>query len=138
MGLVGLIANIVMFLLWAYTMYRWIKAEKKVKRLDSKNTDLIDDRTHLQRKLAEMEDLQRKLYEMIYKDNKRNTGKYVVELKDEVYLVKKYINSYRDTYIITDNVFEALSYENLESAKEDAHIVGGRVLQHKPNLEVVE
>ncbi|MCE3022556.1 hypothetical protein [Staphylococcus pasteuri] len=125
---IGLIANIVMFLVWAYTMYRCIKAEKKVKELDSKNIDLIDDRTHLQRKLGEMED----------KDNKRNLGKYVVELNDEVYLMEKHINFYRDTYIITNNAFEALSYEDLESAKEDAHIFGGKVLQHKPNLEVVE
>ena len=71
------------------------------------------------------------------KDNKRSLGKYVVELKDEVYLAKTY-KFYRDTYIITDNVFEALSYKNLGSAKEDARILGGKVLQHKPNLEVVE
>lgn len=128
MELAGLIANIVMFLVWAYAMYRWTKAEKKVKELVRKNTDLIDDREHLQRKLVEME----------YIDNKCNIGKYVVELKDEVYLMEKHINFYRNTYIITDNVFEALSYENLESAKEDAHIFGGKVLQHKPNLEVVE
>lgn len=95
---------------------------------NNRKTDLIDDRTHIQRKSVEMED----------KDNKRSLGKYVVELKDEVYLAKKHINSYRDTYIITDNVFEALSYENLGSAKEDARILGGKVLQHKPNLEVVE
>lgn len=123
-----LIAIAILSILWAVSTYKWVRAEKQVKELVSKNTELIDDRKRLQRKLVEMED----------KDNKRSLGKYVVELKDEVYLAKKHINSYRDTYIITDNVFEALSYENLESAKEDAHIVGGKVLQHKPNLEVVE
>lgn len=123
-----LIAIAILSIMWAVSTYKWVGAEKKVKELDNKNTGLLYDRKCLQRKLVEMED----------KDNKRSLGKYVVELKDEVYLAKKHINSYRDTYIITDNVFEALSYENLESAKEDAHIVGGKVLQHKPNLEVVE
>lgn len=123
-----LIAIATLSILWAISTYKWVRAEKKVKELVSKNTDLIDDREHLQRKLVEMED----------KDNKCNIGKYVVELNDEVYLMEKHINFYRNTYIITDNVFEALSYENLESAKEDAHIFGGKVLQHKPNLEVVE
>lgn len=95
---------------------------------NNRKTDLIDDRTHIQRKSVEMED----------KDNKCNIGKYVVELNDEVYLVKKYINSYGNTCIITDNIFEALSYDDLDSAKEDARNFNGRVLQHKPNLEVVK
>lgn len=124
-----LIAIAILSILWAISTYKWVRAEKKVKELVSKNTELIDDRKHLQRKLVEMED----------KDNKCNIGKYVVELNDEVYLVKKYINSYRNTCIITDNIFEALSYDDLFSAKEDALSFNGRVLQHKPNLlEVVE
>lgn len=123
-----LIAIAILSIMWAVSTYKWVRAEKKIKELVSKNTELIDDRKRLQRKLVEMED----------KDNKCNIEKYVVELKDEVYLAKKHINFYRDTYIITDNVFEALSYKNLGSAKEDARILGGKVLQHKPNLEVVE
>ena len=142
-----LIATAILSVMWAISTYKWVRAERKVKRYydimiktwnentrinnqlrNNRKTDLIDDRTHIQRKSVEMED----------KDNKRSLGKYVVELKDEVYLAKKHINSYRDTYIITDNVFEALSYKNLGSAKEDARILGGKVLQHKPNLEVVE
>lgn len=123
-----LIAIAILSILWAISTYKWVRAEKKIKELVSKNTELIDDRKHLQRKLVETED----------KDNKCNIGKYVVELNDEVYLVKKYINSYRNTCIITDNIFEALSYDDLFSAKEDALIFNGRVLEHKPNLEVVE
>lgn len=123
-----LIAIAILSIMWAVSTYKWVGAEKKVKELDNKNTGLLYDRKCLQRKLVEMED----------KDNKCNIGKYVVELNDEVYLAKKHINSYRDTYIITDNVFEALSYKNLGSAKEDARILGGKVLQHKPNLEVVK
>lgn len=115
-------------ILWAISTYKWVRAEKKVKELVSKNTELKDDRKHLQRKLVEMED----------KDNKCNIEKYVVELNDEVYLVKKYINDYRNTCIITDNIFDALSYDDLDLAKEDARIFNGRVLEHKPNLEVVK
>ena len=141
-----LIAIAILSIMWAISTYKWVRAERKAKRYydimiktwnentrinnqlrNNRKTDLIDDRTHIQRKSVEMED----------KDNKRSLGKYVVELKDEVYLAKKHINSYRDTYIITDNVFEALSYKNLGSAKEDARILGGKVLQHKPNLEVI-
>lgn len=123
-----LIAIAILSILWAISTYKWVRAEKKVKELVSKNTELIDDRKHLQRKLVEMED----------KDNKCNIGKYVVELNDEVYLVKKYINDYRNTCIITDNIFDALSYDDLDLAKEDARIFNGRVLEHKPNLEVVK
>nr|DAT54107.1 MAG TPA: hypothetical protein [Caudoviricetes sp.] len=123
-----LIAIAILSILWAISTYKWVRAEKKVKELVSKNTELIYDRKHLQRKLVEMED----------KDNKCNIGKYVVELNDEVYLVKKYINDYRNTCIITDNIFDALSYDDLDLAKEDARIFNGRVLEHKPNLEVVK
>lgn len=52
--------------------------------------------------------------------------------------MKKYIGSYGNTCIITDNVFEALSYDDLYSTKEDACSFNGRVLEHKPNLEVVK
>ncbi|SFX66333.1 hypothetical protein [Staphylococcus hominis] len=142
-----LIAIAILSIMWAVSTYKWVRAERKAKRYydimiktwnentrinnqlrNNRKTDLIDDRTHIQRKSVEMED----------KDNKCNIGKYVVELNDEVYLVKKYINSYGNTCIITDNIFEALSYDDLDSAKEDARNFNGRVLQHKPNLEVVK
>lgn len=123
-----LIAIAILSIMWAVSTYKWVRAEKKVKELDNKNIDLLDDRECLQRKLVEFE----------YKDNENNVGKYVVELKKGVYLLKKHIDIYMDTCIITDNVFEALSYNDLDSAKEDAHRFNGRVLQHKPNLEVVE
>lgn len=142
-----LIAVAILSILWAISTYKWVRAEQKAKRYydimiktwnentrinnqlrNNRKTDLIDDRTHIQRKSVEMED----------KDNKCNIGKYVVELNNEVYLVKKYINSYGNTCIITDNIFEALSYDDLFSAKEDARSFNGRVLEHKPNLEVVK
>lgn len=123
-----LIAIAILSIMWAVSTYKWVRAEKKVKELDNKNTGLLYDRKCLQRKLVEMED----------KDNKCNIGKYAVELKKEVYLVEKYINDYRNTCIITDNIFDALSYDDLDLAKEDARIFNGRVLEHKPNLEVAE
>ena len=61
----------------------------------------------------------------------------MVELKRSIFS-EKYIGSYGNTCIITDNVFEALSYDDLYSAKEDACSFNGRVLEHKPNLEVVK
>lgn len=123
-----LIAIAILSIMWAVSTYKWVKAEKKVKELDNKNIDLLYDRKCLQRKLVESRN----------KDNGNNIGKYAVELKKEVYLVKKYINDYRNTCIITDNIFDALSYDDLDLAKEDARIVNGRVLEHKPNLEVAE
>lgn len=123
-----LIAIAILSIMWAVSTYKWVRAEKKVKELDNKNIDLLDDRKYLQRKLVESKN----------KDDEKNIGKYVVELKKEVYLVKKYINFYGNTCIITHNVFEALSYDDLYAAKEDARSFNGRVLEHKPNLEVVE
>ena len=123
-----LIAIAILSILWALSTYKWVRAENKVKELDNKNIDLLYDRKCLQRKLVESRN----------KDNGSNIGKYAIELKKEVYLVKKYINDYRNTCIITDNIFEALSYDDLDSAKEDARNFNGRVLQHKPNLEVVK
>ncbi|MFE8919312.1 hypothetical protein [Staphylococcus pasteuri] len=122
-----LIAIAILFILWAILTYKWVRAEQKVKALQQDKHGLQLDKLNLEREVAWLEN----------KYNKRNLGKYVVELNDEVYLKKKHINFYRDTYIITNNAFEALSYEDLESAKEDAHIFGGKVLKHKPNLEVV-
>lgn len=126
--MIGLIANIVMFIVWAIVMYKWIKAEKRVNELQEDKHGLQLDKLHLEREVSWLKN----------KDNKNNIGKYVVELKKGVYLVKKYIGSYGNTCIITDNVFEALSYDDLYSAKEDACSFNGRVLEHKPNLEVVE
>lgn len=123
-----LIAIAILSIIGAISTYKWVSAEKKVKELDNKNTGLLYDRKCLQRKLVESRN----------KDDGNNIGKYVVELNKEVYLVKKYINDYGNTCIITDNIFEALSYDDLDSAKEDARSFNGRVLQHKPNLEIVE
>lgn len=125
---ISLLSVTIVLVLCIFAIYKWIKAEKRVNELQEDKHGLQLDKLHLEREVSWLKN----------KDNKNNIGKYVVELKDEVYLAKKHINSYRDTYIITDNVFEALSYKNLGSAKEDARILGGKVLQHKPNLEVVE
>lgn len=123
-----LIAIAILSILCAISTYKWVKSEKKVKKLEEDKHGLQLDKLHLEREVSWLKN----------KDNKNNIGKYVVELKKGVYLVKKYIGSYGNTCIITDNVFEALSYDDLYSAKEDACSFNGRVLEHKPNLEVIE
>ena len=119
---------IIVLVLCIFAIYKWIKAEKRVNELQEDKHGLQLDKLHLEREVSWLKN----------KDNKNNIGKYVVELKKGVYLVKKYIGSYGNTCIITDNVFEALSYDDLYSAKEDACSFNGRVLEHKPNLEVVK
>lgn len=123
-----LIAIAILSIMWAISTYKWVKSEKKVKKLEEDKHEVQLDKLQLKREVSWLKN----------KDNKNNIGKYVVELKKGVYLVKKYIGSYGNTCIITDNVFEALSYDDLYSAKEDACSFNGRVLEHKPNLEVIE
>lgn len=123
-----LIAIAILSILCAISTYKWVKSEKKVKKLEEDKHEVQLDKLQLKREVSWLKN----------KDNKNNIGKYVVELKKGVYLVKKYIGSYGNTCIITDNVFEALSYDDLYSAKEDACSFNGRVLEHKPNLEVIE
>ena len=41
-------------------------------------------------------------------------------------------------FTCTEDAFKATRYKEWMAAKERAEKCGGRVLQHKPNLEVVE
>ncbi|MDF0018059.1 hypothetical protein O0I31_09940 [Staphylococcus pseudintermedius] len=82
--------------------------------------------------------LEEEVYSLKNKYNTGNEKGYLVELNDKAYLKERPIGFYRNTYIITDNAFEAVLYDDLELAREDANNFGGRVLQHKPNLEVVK
>lgn len=151
MSWISLTATLIMFITWMFTMHKWkeVKRESESK-LESKGIEI----SNLKRDLAYWKDLaeerRTKLianrmiaeyewmneYEVEYQTD--TIGKYIVEVNEGTYLVKKYINDYRNTCIITDNIFEALSYDDLDSAKEDARSFNGRVLEHKPNLEVVE
>ena len=52
MELAGLIANIVMFLVWSYAMYRCIKAEKKARKYFDTMTDVSNENTRLKEQLS--------------------------------------------------------------------------------------
>lgn len=111
--------NIVIFIACVYTMYRRIEVGKKI--------------GELRRDIKENE----KALDNYKKENR--PIEYIVELNDGVYFRKKHTDAFaqRTTYIITNNIFEAKSYDNLLSAKIDAEILNGRVLKYKPNLEEV-
>ena len=74
---------------------------------------------------------------------------YLIEVNDGIYLVEKGYDAYEyfkkagtlpayTFFLFTENIFKATYYKDLKTAKEYAKKCGGRVLQHKPNLEVVE
>lgn len=50
--MIGLIANIVMFLVWAYAMYRWIKAEKKAQNNRDTMIKVWNENTRLNKQLS--------------------------------------------------------------------------------------
>ncbi len=111
--------NVVIFITCVYVMYRRIEVSKKIGELErdiKKNEKALDN----------------------YKKENRPI-EYIVELNDGVYFRKKHTDAFaqRTTYIVTNNIFEAKSYDNLLSAKIDAEILNGRVLKYKPNLEEV-
>lgn len=145
---IGLIANIVMFLVWAYTMYRCIKAKKKVKKLKKKNEFLKTEKQILDKGRKELEQyigyLETKKVQKVI-----NMGKYIVEVNKGIYLVEEESDAYKywkkhgnlinfGSFRFTKDAFKATTYTDLIVAKQNAKSCGGRVLQHKPNLEVVE
>lgn len=134
MELAGLIANIVMFLVWAYAMYRWTKAEKKVKELKQDKHGLQLDKIQLEREASWLKN----------KDSEEQ-GTYVVEVNKDIFLRKMYLpknidiaNRFSGIYFTFAGLNHASIFHNLNEAKRYAQKCGGRVLQHKPNLEVVE
>ncbi|OXL89055.1 hypothetical protein CA803_10655 [Staphylococcus aureus] len=112
--------NIVMLIVCVNMIYRRIEVSKKIDGLE--------------RDIKEIE----KALDNYKKENR--PIEYIVELNDGVYFRKKHTDAFaqRTTYIVTNNIFEAKSYDNLLSAKIDAEFMRGRVLKYKPNLEVVE
>ncbi|MCI2923914.1 hypothetical protein FH136_10050 [Staphylococcus hominis] len=76
-------------------------------------------------------------------------GKYIVEVNEGTYLVECEHDAYEywkkhglfpttTIFTCTENAFNATRYKEWKEAKKRAEKCGGRVLQHKPNLEVVE
>ncbi|MEK4168422.1 hypothetical protein NST64_03420 [Staphylococcus sp. FSL W8-1268] len=86
-------------------------------------------------------------YEVEYQTN--TIGKYIVEVNKGTYLVECKHDAYEywkkhglfpttTIFTCTENALKATHYRKWETAKKCAEICGGRVLQHKPNLEVAE
>ncbi|MFJ1815031.1 hypothetical protein [Staphylococcus saprophyticus] len=132
--MIGLIANIVMFIAWAFVMYKWIKAEKKVKELSQDKHGLQLEKLQLEREMSWLKN----------KDNEEQ-GTYVVEVNKDIFLRKIHIpknmeiaNRFSGIYFTFTGLNQASIFASLNDARVYARRCGGRVLQHKPNLEVVE
>lgn len=152
MDLIKIISMILLFFLWAYILYRWMKTERK---LESKGIEI----SNLKRDVEYWKDLAEKRrtelitneikaeYEVEYQTN--TIGKYIVEVNKGTYLVECKHDAYEywkkhglfpttTIFTCTENALKATHYRKWETAKKCAEICGGRVLQHKPNLEVAE
>ena len=152
MDWIKIISIILLFFLWAYILYRWMKTERK---LENKGIEI----SNLKRDLAYWRDSAKegrtKLIanrmkaecEVEYQSN--TFGKYIVEVNEGTYLVECEHDAYEywkkhglfpttTIFTCTENAFNATRYKEWKEAKKCAEKCGGRVLQHKPNLEVVE
>lgn len=135
-----LIATAILSVMWAVSTYKWVRAEQKFKELKQKK--LLDkERIELEQRISYLEN--KKTQKVI------NMGKYIVEVNKGIYLVALESDAYKHwkehgtlinfgSFRFTKDAFKATTYRDLAVAKQNAKSCGGRVLQHKPNLEVVE
>ena len=152
MDWIKIISIILLFFLWAYILYRWMKTERELDKLRSDNRRLKMD-------IEGMNANHLVVYKESQKTKKKNTFNnktgvsymegYLIEVNDGIYLVEKGYDTYEywknhgtltasSFFSFTKNVFKASYYKDLKTTKEYAKKCGGRVLQHKPNLEVAE
>ncbi|MCE2377708.1 hypothetical protein GWK14_00660 [Staphylococcus haemolyticus] len=141
MSWISLTATLIMFITWMFTMHKW----KEVKReSDAKDLTIATLRDNRSFRKEEARKFQRDLG---YQTD--TIGKYIVEVNKGTYLVGEDFDAYKywknhgtvpTSYFFsfTENPFKATHYGKLETAKKHAKKCGGRVVQHKPNLEVVE
>lgn len=143
-----LIAIAILSIMWAVSTYKWVGAEKKVKELKKKNDFFKTEKKFLDKERIELEQ------HIDYLETKKtqkviNMGKYIVEVNKGIYLVAVESDAYKywkehgtlinfGNFRFTKDAFKATTYRDLAVAKQNAKLCGGRVLQHKPNLEVVE
>ncbi|NBL48029.1 hypothetical protein GBL58_11080 [Streptococcus equi] len=124
--------------MWAISTYKWVRAEQKVKELQQDKHGLQLDKLNLKREVGWLKN----------KDNDQQ-GIFVVEVNKGIYLVALESDAYKHwkehgtlinfgSFRFTKDAFKATTYRDLAVAKQNAKSCGGRVLQHKPNLEVVE
>ncbi|NCA39199.1 hypothetical protein GBL57_10485 [Streptococcus equi] len=133
-----LIAVAILSIMWAISTYKWVRAEQKVKELQQDKHGLQLDKLNLKREVGWLKN----------KDNDQQ-GIFVVEVNKGIYLVALESDAYKHwkehgtlinfgSFRFTKDAFKATTYRDLAVAKQNAKSCGGRVLQHKPNLEVVE
>ncbi|MGX0340942.1 hypothetical protein [Staphylococcus hominis] len=143
---------VIMTLCWLITMSKYRKTNKNISKLCSDNRRLKMD-------IEGMNANHLAVYKESQKTKKKNTSNnktgvsymegYLIEVNDGIYLVEKGYDAYEywknhgtlpasSFFSFTKNVFKASYYKDLKTAKEYAKKCGGRVLQHKPNLEVVD
>ncbi|AXZ23709.1 hypothetical protein RIU93_03955 [Staphylococcus warneri] len=143
-----LIAIATLSILWAISTYKWVRAEKKAKKLDERIFTLQHKNRNLELDLKGLE-----TYKMFQDGLKKQgvdcMGKYIVEVNEGVYLIVNKSDAYEcwqkhgtllnsENFNFTKEYFKATRYDELSVAKRYASQCGGRILQHKPNLEVVE
>ncbi|AYX83227.1 hypothetical protein [Staphylococcus haemolyticus] len=139
---ISLTATLIMFIMWMFTMHKWMEAKRESDAKDLTIATLRDNNRSFWKEEARK--FQRDL------ENQTDTiGKYIVEVNKGTYLVECEHDAYEywknhgtvpTSYFFsfTENPFKATHYGKLETAKKHAKKCGGRVVQHKPNLEVVE
>lgn len=146
---VQLIAIAILSILWAISTYKWVRAEKKAKKLDERIFTLQHKNRNLELDLKGLE-----TYKMFQGGLKTQgvdcMGKYIIEVNEGVYLIVNKSDAYEywekhgtllnsEKFTFTKEYFKATRHDNLSVAKYYASQCGGRILQHKPNLlEVVE
>lgn len=132
MAWIKIISIILLFFLWAYILYRWMKTERK---LESKGTEISnlkrdlaywrdsakEGRTKLiaNRMKAECEWMNE--YEVEYQTD--TTGKYIVEVNEGVYLRKAKLTTNRNVevvYTFTDDFEKASKFKDAEECKKNS------------------
>lgn len=143
-----LIAIAILSIMWAISTYKWVRAEQKVKELKKKNDFFKTEKKFWEKECIELEQ------HISYLETKKtqkviNMEKYIVEVNKGIYLVEVESDAYKHwkehgtlinfgSFRFTKDAFKATTHRDLAIAKQNAKSCGGRVLQHKPNLEVVE
>lgn len=150
MDWIKIISIILLFFLWAYILYRWMKTERK---LESKGIEI----SNLKRDVEHWKDLAEERrtelittrikteyewaneYEIEYQTD--TTGKYIVEVNEGVYLRKVMLTTHKNVevvYTFTDDFEKASKFKDAEECKKIAKQCKGKVLYDSPNWEVVD
>lgn len=150
MSWISLTATLIMFIVWMFTMHKWKEVGRK---LESKGTEISnlkrdleywettakahrDELDFVYRKNIEYEKIDE--YELEYQTD--TTGKYIVEVNEDVYLRKSTLTTFRNVkvfYNFTDDFEKASKFKDAEECKKIAEQCKGKVLYDSPNWEVV-